>query len=81
MTANEMNCVVIVPSQQSRDGSTREAQDAEMDASSLIKIHADTESGDVKPGRIEIWKQREGARHVDLKLKFNGLLTRFEPET
>ena len=81
MTANEMNCVVIVPSQQSRDGSTREAQDAEMDASSLIKIHADTESEDVKPGRIEIWKQREGARHVDLKLKFNGLLTRFEPET
>jgi len=81
MTANEMNCVIIVPSQQSRDGSTREAQDAEMDASSLIKIHADADSEDVKPGRIEIWKQREGARHVDLKLKFNGLLTRWEDET
>jgi replicative DNA helicase len=81
MVANELNLVVIVPSQQNKDGGTREAQDAEMDASSLIKIHADEEAKDVQPGRVEIWKQREGARHVDLPIKFNGLLTRFDLAT
>lgn len=83
--ANELDCAVIVPSQVNKEGGTREAQDAENDASAIIKIHPDLDSenengkaGDVKPGRVEIWKQREGARHVDLDVKFNGPLTRFE---
>lgn len=78
IAANELNCVIIVPSQQNKDGGTREAQDAENDASALIKIHPDEDAEDIQPGRIEIWKQREGARHVNLALTFNGLLTRFE---
>lgn len=77
--ANEMDCVVCVPSQVNKEGGTREAQDAENDASALIKIHAEqNDKGDIHPGRVEVWKQREGARHIDLPLKFNGLLTRFE---
>jgi replicative DNA helicase len=78
VTANELNMVLIVPSQQNKEGGTREAADSEMDASALIKIHADTESEDVKPGRVEIWKQREGSRHGNLNLIFNDILTRFE---
>lgn len=77
--AQSLDCVICVPSQVNKEGGTREAQDAENDASALIKIHADqNDAGDIHPGRVEIWKQREGARHVDLPLKFNGLLTRFE---
>jgi replicative DNA helicase len=81
MAANELDCVFIVPSQVNKQGGTREAEDAENDASALVKIHADESSKDVQPGRTEIWKQREGPRHVDLALKFNGLLTKFEPIT
>lgn len=77
--ANDLDCVVCVPSQVNKQGSTREAEDAENDASALIKIHAEeNDKGDIHPGRVEVWKQREGARHIDLPLVFNGLLTRFE---
>lgn len=77
--ANELDCVVCVPSQVNKEGGTREAEDAENDASALIKIHAEkNDKGDIHPGRVEVWKQREGARHIDLPLTFNGLLTRFE---
>lgn len=82
MMANELDCVVIVPSQQNKDGGTREAGDAENDASALIKIDAEVaDNGDISPGRLSVWKQREGARGVDLNLSFNGLLTRFETKT
>ena len=82
MLANELDCVVIVPSQQNKTGGTREAEDAENDASALVKIDAEVaDNGDISPGRISVWKQREGARGIDLKLKFNGLLTKFEPLT
>lgn len=81
MLANELDCVVIVPSQVNKAGGTREAEDAENDASALVKIEAQvSDSGDISPGRISIWKQREGARGVDLNLTFNGLLTLFEPQ-
>lgn len=76
--AGQLDCIICVPSQVNKDGGTREAQDAENDASSLIKIHADEESKDVQPGRVEVWKQREGARHIDLPLKFNSMFTRFD---
>lgn len=79
MMANELDCVVIVPSQQNKDGGTREAGDAENDASALIKIDAEVaDNGDISPGRISCWKQREGPRGIDFNLTFNGLLTRFE---
>ena len=82
MLANELDCVIIVPSQVNKAGGTREAEDAENDASALIKIEAViADNGDVSPGRISVWKQREGARGVDFNLKFNGLLTKFEPIT
>lgn len=78
--ANELNCVVILPSQQNRDGSTREAADAENDAPALIKIEGETDekTKDIKPGRISVWKSREGARGEDILLQFNGLLTMWE---
>lgn len=80
--ANEMDCVICVPSQVNKEGGTREAQDAENDASALIKIHAEQDkSGDITPGRVEVWKQREGKRHIDLPLVFNDVLTRFEYKT
>ena len=82
MVANELDCVIIVPSQQNKEGGTREAGDAENDASALIKIDAEVATnGDISPGRMSIWKQREGARGVDLNFTFNGLLTLFEPKT
>lgn len=78
--AKELDCIICVPSQQNDDGNTREARDIENDASALVKIHGDrNEEGDMRPGRVSVWKQREGERHMDLPLKFNGLLTRFEP--
>lgn len=77
--AKELDCVICLPSQVNKEGGTREAQDAENDAAALIKIHGETDSkGDTYPGRVSVWKQREGARHIDLPLTFNGLLTRFE---
>lgn len=80
--ASELGCVVCLPSQVNNDGATREAKDAENDASALVKICGEEDDkGDVRPGRVTIWKQREGARHIDLPLKFNGLLTRFEANT
>lgn len=79
MLAKELDCIICIPSQVNKEGGTREAQDAENDASALVKIHGEEDaSGDVHPGRVSIWKQREGQRHVDLPLQFNGLLTRFE---
>ncbi len=77
--AKELDCIICVPSQQNEDGNTREARDIENDASALVKIHGDKDdTGDMRPGRVSVWKQREGERHLDLPLKFNGLLTRFE---
>ena len=81
--AGELEMVICLPSQVNKQGGTREGEDAENDASALIKIHAATDASgnplaDVAPGRVTVWKQREGARHIDLPLKFNGLLTRFE---
>lgn len=77
--AKELNCVICLPSQVNKDGGTREAQDAENDASALIKIHPkENEEGDIEPGRISVWKQREGARHIDLPLVFNPSITRFD---
>lgn len=77
--AKELDCVICLPSQVNKQGGTREAEDAENDSAALIKIHGEAnDKGDVVPGRVSIWKQREGARHIDLPLTFNGLLTRFE---
>lgn len=77
--AAELDCVICIPSQVNKDGGTREAQDTEFDCSALIKIHGKVdENGDTHPGRVSVWKQREGERHVDLPLKFNPILTRFE---
>lgn len=77
--AKELDCVICMPSQVNKEGGTREAQDAENDASALIKIHPkDNDTGDIEPGRISIWKQREGARHIDLPLVFNPQITRFD---
>lgn len=80
--ANECGTVICIPSQVNKDGGTREAEDAENDASALLKITGEKDDkGNVRPERVSIWKQRAGARHIDIPLKFNGLLTRFEPIT
>lgn len=77
--ASELECVICLPTQVNADGSTREARDIENDAAALVKICGkEEENGDVKPGRVTIWKQREGDRYIDLPLVFNGMLTRFE---
>lgn len=77
--AMELQCAICLPSQVNKEGGTREAQDAENDASAIIKIHpAENENKDIIPGRVSVWKQREGPRHIDLPLTFNPLLTRFE---
>lgn len=79
LLAKELDCVICIPSQVNKEGGTREAQDAENDASSLIKIHGEEDkNGDVHPGRVSVWKQREGARHVDLPFVFNPAFTRFD---
>lgn len=79
LLAKELDCVICMPSQVNKEGGTREAQDAENDADALVKIHPEEDqNGDVRPGRVSVWKQREGERHIDLPLTFNGLLTRFE---
>lgn len=62
MAANELDCVFIVPSQVNKQGTTREADDAENDASALVKIHADESSKDVQPGRIENMEAARAAR-------------------
>jgi len=80
--ANECGTVICIPSQVNKDGGTREAEDAENDASALLKITGEKDDkGNVRPERVSIWKQRAGARHIDIPLKFNGLLTKFEPIT
>lgn len=76
--AMELDCIICLPSQVNKDGGTRGAQDPENDADAVIKIHPDENSKDPKPGRITVWKQRDGDRHIDLPLAFNPTLTRFE---
>lgn len=76
--AKELECVLCMPSQVNKEGGTREAQDAENDADALLKICADADEDEPKPGKITVWKQRDGERHLALPLKFNSLLTRFE---
>lgn len=78
LLAGELECIVCLPSQVNKDGGTREAQDAENDASALIKIHPLEGKDEPEPGRVTVWKQREGQRHIDLCLKFNPDLTRFD---
>lgn len=79
LLAKELDCVICVPSQINKAGGTREAEDAENDASCLVKIHGEEDAkGDVHPGRVSVWKQREGARHIDLPLVFNPAFTRFD---
>lgn len=78
--ANELQCIVCIPSQVNKEGGTREAQDVENDASALLRIHGEEdEKGDLRPGRISVWKNREGQRHVDIPLNFNPQLVRFDP--
>ena len=80
--ANECGTVICIPSQVNKDGGTREAEDAENDASALLKITGEKDDkGNVRPERVSIWKQRAGARHIDIPLVFNGLLTRFDAIT
>ena len=77
--AIECGTLICIPSQVNKDGGTREAEDAENDASALLKITGEKDAkGNVTPDRVSIWKQRAGARHVDIPLKFNGVLTRFD---
>jgi len=78
--AKELDCVVCVPSQVNKEGGTREAQDAENDADALIRIEGkeDPKTKDIQPGRVSVWKQREGARGIDLPLNFNGPMVRWE---
>lgn len=77
--AKELELVICVPSQVNKDGGTREAQDAENDASALLKIIAkEAKNGDPEFERLQVWKQREGQRFVDIPVTFNGALTRFE---
>jgi len=79
LLAKELDCVICLPSQQNKDGGTREAQDAENDASALVKIHGEeNEHKEMRPGRITVWKQREGERHIVLPLAFNPIMTRFD---
>lgn len=79
--ANELQCIVCIPSQVNKEGGTREAQDAENDASAILRIHGEEdEKGDMRPVRISVWKNREGQRHVDIPLRFNPQLVRFDPE-
>lgn len=80
LLAKELNCIICIPSQVNEQGNTREARDAENDADALVKIEADPEHPDEpRPGRVSVWKQRDGERHAALSLIFNPLLTRFEP--
>lgn len=80
--AKELDICICVPSQVNKQGGTREAEDAENDADCLVKIHGeDAEDGKPKPGKVSVWKQREGERHVDLPLAWEGPLTRFDERT
>lgn len=74
--ADELGCIVIVPSQVNAQGNAREAMDIENDANSVIKIQYDKENGGDR--RVIIDKQREGESGVALNLGWNGALTRFE---
>ena len=47
----------------------------------LIYLGEKDDKGNVRPERVSIWKQRAGARHIDIPLTFNGLLTRFDTIT
>jgi len=78
LLAGELQCVICMPSQVNKDGGTREAQDAENDASALLKIHPLEGKDEPEPGRVTVWKQREGKRHLELPLRFNPDLTRFD---
>lgn len=78
LLAGELECVICMPSQVNQQGGTREAQDAENDASALIKIHPAEGKDEPEPGRVTVWKQREGQRHIELPLRFNPELTRFD---
>lgn len=78
LLAGELECVICMPSQVNAEGRTREAQDAENDASALIKIHPKEGAAESEPGKVTVWKQREGQRHLELPLRFNSDLTRFD---
>lgn len=79
LLAMELDCIICLPSQVNQQGGTRGAQDPENDADALAKIHGEVDDkGDTRPGRVSIWKQRDGERHIDLPLRFNAALTRFE---
>ena len=74
--ADELGCIVIVPSQVNAQGNAREAMDIENDANSVIKILYDKDNGGDR--RVIVDKQREGESGVSLDLGWNGSLTRFE---
>ena len=76
--ADELNCIIITPSQVNKQGTAREAEDIENDSNSVLRIIYDKESGDRS---VVIGKQREGVSGVELRLKWNGSLTRFETDT
>ena len=75
LLADELQCVVIAPSQVNKQGVAREAEDIQNDSNSVISIQYDKKEG---VREVIIDKQREGSSGVKLPLNWNGSLTRFE---
>lgn len=79
LLAAELAIIICTPSQVNKDGGTREAADAENDASALLKIVAEVDDdGNPRFGKLIVWKSREGARFLDVPVTFNGRHARFE---
>ena len=73
--ADELNCIVLIPSQVNKQGVSREAEDIENDSNSILSISYDKEAGE---RTVIIDKQREGTSGVTLPLNWNGALTKIE---
>ena len=76
--ASQLEVALIVPSQVNKEGGTREAQDLENDANSVLKIKGkENDKGEVEYDGMFVWKQRQGQRNIDIPLHFDPVATRF----